>query len=81
MKDNITFKNILSHCLCLWESICNHCHLIKRSEDVIMEVAALNQYLIIPTILLTIIRRETAGGQHSKCRIQEGSSHLTGASQ
>lgn len=27
--------------MCLWESICNHCHPVKRSEDAIMEVAAL----------------------------------------
>lgn len=27
--------------MCLWDSICNHCHPVKRSEDVIMEGAAL----------------------------------------
>lgn len=40
MGDNITWGGG-ALAICLWDSICNHCHPVKRSEDVIMEGAAL----------------------------------------
>lgn len=65
--------------MCLWDSICNHCHPVKRSEDVIMEGAAL------PSVF-NHAHRTAHSNQERQAKgcclrgVQGGSPHLMGFS-